>query len=314
MGLGADYNEDLMQAIAENAGGNYYYIESPTQMARIFQQEMSILFATVAKGLELKFVAGDAVKNIEVFGFPFKLKGAETTIDQEDVYAGETRSVLLRLLLQPRKEGEMRIGKLSLSYLDVTDNNKKVTIDKDVTVVATADKNRVAKEENKKVTVEATLIEADKRHEDYVRLYERGRKAEALQNIQSLEQEMATKNKALSNTQIAKKMEALKMETEEMKEAERSQQNRAVYLKKSKQRFYQAKKGKRGKYVLQSGDRGHEVEKLQRTMRAEGLYSGPIDGQYSQELERAVKAFQRRENLDMDGIAGPRTMKALGNY
>ena len=26
MGLGSDYNEDLMQAIAENAGGNYYYV------------------------------------------------------------------------------------------------------------------------------------------------------------------------------------------------------------------------------------------------------------------------------------------------
>lgn len=39
MGLGADYNEDLMQSIAEYAGGNYYYIESPGQMVRIFQQE-----------------------------------------------------------------------------------------------------------------------------------------------------------------------------------------------------------------------------------------------------------------------------------
>jgi len=29
-GLGADYNEDLMQAIAEHANGNYYFIESPT--------------------------------------------------------------------------------------------------------------------------------------------------------------------------------------------------------------------------------------------------------------------------------------------
>ena len=110
MGLGSDYNEDLMQAIAENAGGNYYYIESPTQMARIFQQEMSILFATVAKGLELQFSGGDMVKEVEVFGFPFKLQGSQARIEQEDVYAGETRSVLLRLVLQPQKEGRSRGG------------------------------------------------------------------------------------------------------------------------------------------------------------------------------------------------------------
>ena len=122
------------------------------------------------------------------------------------------------------------------------------------------------------------------------------------------------KNTTLSDTQIAKKVEALQMESEEMKSAETSRQNRAVYLKKSKQRFYQAKKGKRGKYVLQPGDSGYEVEMLQKLLRKEGIYNGPIDGRYSAELKRAIETFQRREHLDVDGIAGPRTMKALGNY
>ncbi|MCE9522100.1 MAG: VWA domain-containing protein, partial [Alphaproteobacteria bacterium] len=40
MGLGRDYDEDLMQAVAENGGGRYYYIEHPTQMARVFQEEL----------------------------------------------------------------------------------------------------------------------------------------------------------------------------------------------------------------------------------------------------------------------------------
>ena len=63
-----------------------------------------------------------------------------------------------------------------MSYVDVTDGNRKITIDKNIKVLVTPDKALVAKAENKKVTVEATLIEADKRHEDYVRQYEKGHK------------------------------------------------------------------------------------------------------------------------------------------
>jgi len=41
MGLGDDYNEDLLQAMAEAGDGNYYFIESPQQLADIFQTVLS---------------------------------------------------------------------------------------------------------------------------------------------------------------------------------------------------------------------------------------------------------------------------------
>ena len=275
---------------------------------------MSILFATVAKDVQLKFVAGPSVEDVQVFGFPFHQNKSHIDVNQEDFYAGEKRSVLLRLALSPQTDGKIRIGTLGISYVDVLEKDRRVSITKPITVYATKDKTRVAKEVNKKVTVEATLIEADQRHEDFIRLYEKGDKQRALQNIERLEAEMKKKNESLANTQISKKIEALQMETEEMKNAEKSRQHRSVYLKKSKQRFYEAKKGKRGKYVLQPGDQGAEVERLQRILKAEGLYQGPVDGRYSVELERAVMELQRRNNLNVDGIAGPRTKKALGIY
>lgn len=104
------------------------------------------------------------------------------------------------------------------------------------------------------------------------------------------------------------------MEAEEMKAAEESQVQRSTYLKKSKQRLYKAQKGKRGKYILQAGDSGYDVEKLQQALQGEDVYHGSVDGQYSEELRKAVETFQRQENLTVDGIAGPRTMKALGIY
>src|SRR5215472_4479360 len=45
IGLGLDYDEDLLQAVAEGGGGKYYYVESPVQLARIFQNELNAAFA-----------------------------------------------------------------------------------------------------------------------------------------------------------------------------------------------------------------------------------------------------------------------------
>jgi Ca-activated chloride channel family protein len=53
MGVGADYNEDLLEAMARSGDGNYYYIESPKQLPDIFQTELQGLMATVGRGVRL---------------------------------------------------------------------------------------------------------------------------------------------------------------------------------------------------------------------------------------------------------------------
>ena len=53
MGVGDDYNEDLMEAMARSGDGNYYYIESPKQLADIFQTELMGLMATFSNTVSL---------------------------------------------------------------------------------------------------------------------------------------------------------------------------------------------------------------------------------------------------------------------
>ena len=51
---------------------------------------------------------------------------------------------------------------------------------------------------------------------------------------------------------------------------------------------------------------------LQVALRANGLYHGTIDGIRGPGTTGAVKRFQRRHGLTADGVAGPRTRRALG--
>jgi murein DD-endopeptidase MepM/ murein hydrolase activator NlpD len=62
-----------------------------------------------------------------------------------------------------------------------------------------------------------------------------------------------------------------------------------------------------------SARRGHSgVAALQVGLRANGLYLGDVDGWYGLGTRRAVRRFQRRKHLAVDGIAGSQTRRALG--
>ena len=60
------------------------------------------------------------------------------------------------------------------------------------------------------------------------------------------------------------------------------------------------------------GSRGTEVTQIQTKLKRWGYYSGNIDGIYGTQTVNAVKYFQRKNGLTVDGIAGPATLKAMG--
>lgn len=60
------------------------------------------------------------------------------------------------------------------------------------------------------------------------------------------------------------------------------------------------------------GSRGDEVVKIQTNLKKWGYYNGSIDGIYGSQTRDAVKYFQRKNGLTVDGIAGKQTLAALG--
>ena len=62
------------------------------------------------------------------------------------------------------------------------------------------------------------------------------------------------------------------------------------------------------------GSRGSEVTQIQTKLKRWGYYNGNIDGIYGSQTLAAVKYFQRKNGLTVDGIAGPATLKAMGIF
>lgn len=68
----------------------------------------------------------------------------------------------------------------------------------------------------------------------------------------------------------------------------------------------------RGNLLLTRGEQGAQVTALQQNLREIGVYEGPITGYYGSLTTAAVREFQLARGLQVDGIAGPNTLTALG--
>ena len=63
--------------------------------------------------------------------------------------------------------------------------------------------------------------------------------------------------------------------------------------------------------ILTVGAKGDDVTRLQQRLKDLGYLSGKVDGQFGGGTKRAVIAFQRRNKLDTDGVAGQETQARL---
>jgi len=60
------------------------------------------------------------------------------------------------------------------------------------------------------------------------------------------------------------------------------------------------------------GSRGNEVRNIQTRLKSWGYYKGEIDGIYGTQTKNAVIAFQKKNGLSPDGIAGAKTLEKIG--
>lgn len=66
--------------------------------------------------------------------------------------------------------------------------------------------------------------------------------------------------------------------------------------------------------LSKNGSRGEEVRKIQTKLKNWGYYRGSVDGVYGWQTESAVRSFQKKNGLTVDGVAGTKTLNAMGIY
>ncbi len=178
LGVGTDYNEDLMLELAEYSGGNYYYIASADSMPDIFRNELDELLQVVAQNpsLSIELSPGVALNDIE--GYKYERAGNTVTVLLGDIYSGEQRKVVARLTVPTSGTERLDVAKVKLSYHDV-ERSGSASVAAAVKATITPDEDKVAKSKNRDVLEKVESNKAAGALERAIRFFESGRKAEA---------------------------------------------------------------------------------------------------------------------------------------
>jgi hypothetical protein len=108
IGFGALHDELLMQSVAHASGGNYYYVDSPDDMPRIFQQEAGAILRSAARLTDLELTLPPGLELEEVLGYDYVVANGRVYVRIGSVPHGEERYVVLRFRGGPG--GQMPIG------------------------------------------------------------------------------------------------------------------------------------------------------------------------------------------------------------
>ncbi len=116
MGIGDDFDENVMTTLATAGGGAFYYLSKLNYLAEFFDAELSSAKNTYAQAGELRFSPAAGVMLESAMGLPISRRGADSVVQLGNIYASRTRTVWLTLRVPTHHLGSRDVGRLSLSY------------------------------------------------------------------------------------------------------------------------------------------------------------------------------------------------------
>ena len=171
-GVGLDYNETLMTAMAETGLGNYYFIDAPDKMAAMFNKELSGLLNVAAQNAELKITLPQGVKIVKAYPLKYTESGNEIAVKFKDLFSEETKGILFSFAITDGVNTVLKFNS-TLSYIDVTDGQQK-TISHDNILTPVKNVDAYLTHFNKGVIEQAILFTANENLETAMTLVDKG--------------------------------------------------------------------------------------------------------------------------------------------
>ena len=216
VGLGLDYNEDLMAQMARGGAGNYHFIDDESQMAAVFQTEATGLASTVATKAKLEVELAPGVELLKVHGYKYSEKGTTVTIPLSEFISTQRKEIVMKLSVSAQEKGVRPIAGMKLRYKDELNARRAVASAKLSTSVS-ADEKVIARRVNKKVISHAQKVEVADSMQRAMVEYERGNQEEAAKIIDQ-QQAVMNSNRAAYGFEDDSAYESVDQELSQMKQ------------------------------------------------------------------------------------------------
>jgi len=155
IGVGDDYNEDLMAGLAEASDANYYYVKDTEKLPEIFAKELGELMTVVARDVRIEIICPDGVRPMGFIGRPERFEGQKGRVQLSHLTAGQDRCVFLRCMVP---EGKSEVARVNVSYVDEINGGASESVNGSAQIRFTKDREAADKSARADVVAQKELL------------------------------------------------------------------------------------------------------------------------------------------------------------
>ena len=220
MGVGADYDDQLLTLVATGGAGNYYYIDQPKAIPTIFARELSGIVNVAASGIAVDLALEPGVRLAKVHGYQYHdLGNGRYEIAVGDIASGQEYTVFLELELpMVDEEKTVTLGTVACRYDDQLAKKPVSATPTRLAMHFVPEKEVVAANEVPEVVNTAYLMDNAAAMEEAQRLVAEGRRGDAkdlLDGQKKLSRDRAASGQSQALLDSANELEALEEQADD---------------------------------------------------------------------------------------------------
>jgi Ca-activated chloride channel family protein len=190
VGLGTDYNEDLMTRLSQASDGNSYFVENSRDLPRIFASELGDVLSVAAREvrIEIEFPAG--VRPLRIVGREGRMDERHVEIALNQLYGGQSKYALIEVEVPAGRARDVREVALARCRYENVYSQRQEDASARVEARFSEDADEVARHGNRTVIVEVLRNKMAEASEEAIRMNDQGRNKDAAERLRQRQKEL----------------------------------------------------------------------------------------------------------------------------
>lgn len=173
IGLGLDYNEDLLAALADGGGGSYHFVRHAAQLQAIFDEELRTMTQAVARNVSLQIDVAPGVRLLEAYGYKRPDATGTYPCFLGDLWTGQTRKVVLRLAIDDPSTVSSPLATVRMDWVDLLDESPEtLTLQAAASARLTTDRAEVEAHQDREASILVARAQAAALAQDAAAAYQ----------------------------------------------------------------------------------------------------------------------------------------------
>ncbi|MEZ5045516.1 MAG: VWA domain-containing protein [Chitinophagaceae bacterium] len=205
-GVGRDYNETLMTAMAETGNGNYYFIDKAQDIASILRREIHGMSNVVAQHCVLQVELPKSVSIEKIVGCKYVIEKNIVNITLRDIFSDETKGVLIKYNSSDNYKNSLTFStRLLYSF---TSSQEQLTLQTNNTCTYTNDENLYNDYYNEWVATQVALFYSNEQLEIAMEEVDKGNYEKARKLVDENKKYIQSKSTLVSKSKELQKAES----------------------------------------------------------------------------------------------------------